>query len=215
MRPDLPQTICMAMVWTYWSCVAILVVRSRLRFRTSAGGMPRTGAERRMWLLWAPTVLLWNILPATRSSHLFLTPWPAVAASPLAVPVRWAAAGCAALAFAGTVPCWLRMGANWSMAIVPRKTAQLITGGMFAAVRHPIYAWSMLLMAATVAAFPSPAMAAVACVHVCMLVLKALGEERFLLQLHGQVYADYCRRTGRFFPRITLGRDTSSLRPAA
>jgi protein-S-isoprenylcysteine O-methyltransferase Ste14 len=42
----------------------------------------------------------------------------------------------------------------------------------------------------------------VAVLHVTLLILKARNEERCLLQSHGEAYAEYCRRTGGFFPRL-------------
>jgi protein-S-isoprenylcysteine O-methyltransferase Ste14 len=33
------------------------------------------------------------------------------------------------------------------------------------------------------------------------MILKARNEERHLSALHGDAYAQYLRRTGRFFPR--------------
>jgi protein-S-isoprenylcysteine O-methyltransferase Ste14 len=41
----------------------------------------------------------------------------------------------------------------------------------------------------------------VAVVHATLMILKARNEERFLLDLHGEAYARYCARTGRFLPR--------------
>jgi protein-S-isoprenylcysteine O-methyltransferase Ste14 len=64
----------------------------------------------------------------------------------------------------------------------------------------------MVLMAATVTAFPSPAMLVAGAIHIAMLHLKARSEERFLLEAHPESYADYCRRTGRFAPRIFAAR---------
>jgi protein-S-isoprenylcysteine O-methyltransferase Ste14 len=45
-------------------------------------------------------------------------------------------------------------------------------------------------------------MLVVAAIHVVLMVLKARNEEQFLLSVHGDAYRSYCRRTGRFFPRL-------------
>jgi protein-S-isoprenylcysteine O-methyltransferase Ste14 len=39
-------------------------------------------------------------------------------------------------------------------------------------------------------------------VHLVLNNLKARNEERHLLATHGEPYAQYLRRTGRFFPRF-------------
>ena len=94
------------------------------------------------------------------------------------------------------------MGKNWSMAIVPGKRCRLITSGMFSYVRHPIYALSILLMLATMAVTLTPAMTVVGIIHITMLFNKSVNEERYLTSVHGEAYADYCQRTGRFVPRL-------------
>jgi hypothetical protein len=120
---DFPQTVVTITVWTYWTCVCVLVVRSHLRFRTAAGGLPRTGRERWMWALWVPAILLWQVLPAVAhgSTHWLVAALPAAQTNPVLLTLRGGAAFMAVVAFGLTVPCWLGMGRNWSMAIVPGK----------------------------------------------------------------------------------------------
>jgi protein-S-isoprenylcysteine O-methyltransferase Ste14 len=94
------------------------------------------------------------------------------------------------------------MGRNWRMAVAPGEETELVTSGPFARVRHPIYALSILLMLCTLVVVPTLPLLAMAVVHVGLMVVKARNEERFLERLHGAAYADYCRRTGRFVPRL-------------
>jgi protein-S-isoprenylcysteine O-methyltransferase Ste14 len=203
---DVPLIVAATTVWTYWLSVVGMVVRSHLRYRTSAGGLPRAIRERVMWVVWVPAIVLWQVVPylASVSSHPLLALPPLVRGNPLAAASRWAGAAFAVSAFLLTIPCWLGMGRCWSMAIVPKKRTRLITEGMFAHVRHPIYALSILLMLGTVLVVPSAAMIGVAAVHVVMIYLKTVSEERYLRETHGAKYTEYCRRTGRFLPRIRL-----------
>ena len=201
---DIPQTLVTLSVWAYWTSVCILVVRSHIRFRTSAGGLPRTTRERWMWALWVPAIMLWQVLPAiagTASNPLFATPDIALE-NPLLLSLRSMGAGLAVFAYCLTIPNWLGMGKNWSMAIVPKKRSKLITTGMFAYVRHPIYALSILLMVATMIVTLTPAMTLIGIIHIAMLNMKAMSEEKYLTTVHGQEYTDYCRKTGRFVPRL-------------
>ena len=115
--------------------------------------------------------------------------------------LRWAAAGIGALCLHGSIRAWRRMGRNWRMAVAPGQKTELVTGGPFARVRHPIYALSMLLMLCTLAVVPTLPLLLIAAVHITLMLLKAHNEERFLKGVHGAAYADYCRRTGRFVPR--------------
>jgi protein-S-isoprenylcysteine O-methyltransferase Ste14 len=224
MMSDLPASIVAVTVWAYWACVVALVVRSHLRFRTAAGAVPQTARERRMWWLWVPAIVAWQALPlvAANSSSIIGGLLPLAAAQDAMYGeaiyfARLMAAAIGVTAFVGTIPCWLGMGRNWSMAVVPRKRSRLVTTGMFGRVRHPIYALSILLMLATMAAAPSPAMLVVGLVHLWMLRDKALNEEAYLRQVHGDDYAAYCARTGRFLPRLFVpaGPSGESPRPAA
>ena len=199
---DLPLWVTGGAVWAYWLGVAVMVLRQRLAGRGS-GLRPRQGPERWMWLIWVPTIALWIALPA-----LALTqddrPWalPGWAGGGVWLVVRWLAAIDAAACFALTVVCWAKMGRSWAMANVPGEEAELVTTGPFRWVRHPIYALSVMLMIDTWIVLPTWPMLAVAAAHVVLMHLKAASEERFLLEKHGEAYAQYVRETGRFLPRL-------------
>jgi protein-S-isoprenylcysteine O-methyltransferase Ste14 len=197
----LPVNIVAITVWCYWLSVVVMILRSHLRLKSAAGAVPKTGLERWMWLIWVPTVIGWQVFPRLA----YQTSIPLLAASqwstnhPSAI-LDWLAVVAAILAYVFTVPCWLTLGTNWSLAVVPEKQASLITRGFYAQVRHPIYSLGLVLMAATIAVAPSPAMLLVGIAHLVMVFLKSANEERFLERLHGQVYREYRRRTSRFFP---------------
>jgi protein-S-isoprenylcysteine O-methyltransferase Ste14 len=117
-------------------------------------------------------------------------------------PIQYAALLIALLAFLLTLLCWKKMGISWRMGIDPTEKTQLITTGPYSRIRHPIYALSSLLMLATVAAIPSPAMLLVAATHLFLLQLEARREESYLAITHGPAYSEYQRRTGRFIPKL-------------
>jgi protein-S-isoprenylcysteine O-methyltransferase Ste14 len=115
--------------------------------------------------------------------------------------LRWVAALAAVIALAATVRCWLRMGSDWRMDVGLERKTDLITDGLFARVRHPIYAFSILLMLCSVAIVPTTPMMLIAGAHILLMNFKARNEERHLSVVHGDVYARYLQKTGRFFPR--------------
>jgi protein-S-isoprenylcysteine O-methyltransferase Ste14 len=88
------------------------------------------------------------------------------------------------------------------LAVSETQTSALITDGLFARVRHPIYALQMLLMLCSAIIIATVPMLIVAIVHCCLMNLKARNEERHLRKSHGAAYEAYLRRTGRFFPRL-------------
>ena len=88
------------------------------------------------------------------------------------------------------------------MANVPDAEADLITSGLFAYVRQPIYALSVMIMIDTWLVLPTWPMLAVAAAHITLMHLKAASEERFMLDKHGRAYETYMQKTGRFLPKL-------------
>jgi protein-S-isoprenylcysteine O-methyltransferase Ste14 len=206
---DMPGSVLTATIWVYWVGAGVMVVWVRKKTRESPGLLPKQRLERLMWLVWVPLVMAWNVLPylaITQRLPFLAVPELALAHSVLSV-LRWAASLLAVVCVLVTIECWVRMGKNWSMGVIPNRRNDLVTTGLYARVRHPIYALSVLLMLCSVIIVPTPMMIAVAIPHILLMMLKARNEERFLLTAHGAMYADYCRRTGRFVPRLT-SRDT-------
>jgi protein-S-isoprenylcysteine O-methyltransferase Ste14 len=200
---DVPLLLLTATVWAYWARVGIMVVRARRHAGNSAGLVPQQRLERLLWVVWVPLVAAWMVLPL-----IGLTGTEA----PLAVPelarqqpvyaaLRWAAAACGVFCLVMTWKCWARMGMDWRMDVRPDERSDLITDGLFERVRHPIYAFSILLMLCTVATLTTIPMMIVAVVHIVLMNIKARNEERYLLRSHGARYERYLQHTGRFFPR--------------
>lgn len=202
---DIPTLVLTATIWVYWFAVGAMVVRARRKTRQLAGLVPEQPLERRMWLLLVPTIVLWIVLPwlaLTRSQPLLALP-DFVRSEPAYAALRWLAAVCAVMCLALTAKCWRRMGSDWRMAVSETQRSALITDGLFARVRHPIYALQMLLMLCTAVIVPTAPIAVIAIVHLGLMNLKARNEERHLLKVHGNLYQAYLARTGRFFPRLS------------
>ena len=201
---DLAAVVLTATIWAYWLCVGVMIVRVRRKTRKQPGVIPRQRLERLMWLVWVPLVAAWLSLPylaATRSSP----PWtvPDFARDPSWTALRWAATAIAVGCLGLSIECWVRMGSRWRMAVVPGERTELVTSGLYARIRHPIYALSITLMISSAVIVPTAAMLVVAAIHLCLMVIKARNEETFLHGVHGEVYARYCARTGRFLPRFS------------
>jgi protein-S-isoprenylcysteine O-methyltransferase Ste14 len=201
---DLPLVLLTATIWTYWIAVGAMIVRIRRKTHRLVGLVPEQRVEQFMWLIWVPLVAAWNVLPYLALTHVS-APFglPDFAREPgVYAALRWGAAIVALLCLSVTAKCWTRMGKDWRMDVSVEKPAALITDGLFRYIRHPIYAFSMLLMLCTAAIVPTAPMVAVALTHVVLMNLKARNEERHLLANHGDAYARYVARTGRFVPRV-------------
>jgi protein-S-isoprenylcysteine O-methyltransferase Ste14 len=199
---DIPLLILATTVSAHWFSVGVMIVRVKRKARHAVGLVPQQRLERLMWVVWVPLVAAWIALP-----------WIAVGtpAAPWGVPtidsraygaLRWVAAlvGIGCLAF--TVRSWIRMGKDWRMDVSLDARTPLITDGPFQRIRHPIYAFSILLMVCTTIVLPTWPMLAVAVIQIALYNAKARNEERHLLKSHGDAYARYVERTGRFVPRF-------------
>jgi protein-S-isoprenylcysteine O-methyltransferase Ste14 len=191
-------------VSAYWTGVGAMVVRVRRHRHKDAGLVPQQKRERAMWVVWIPLVALWIALPwlaLTRSGGLLGL--PAVAhAEPAFLALRVIAAVVGVACLLATARCWKRMGDDWRMDVSSDHTA-LITDGPFRRIRHPIYAFSILLMLCSAIVLPTLPMLIVALVHVTLMHAKARNEEAHLAAVHGEAYVRYVARTGRFVPRLT------------
>jgi protein-S-isoprenylcysteine O-methyltransferase Ste14 len=200
---DIAGTIIAATVVAYWLGIGTMIVRVRRHTHSGVGVVPEQRMERVMWLIWLPLAGAWialAFLALSREGPPFGLPgfartgWYGVAR------LLAAAGGIAALG--ATVKCWSRMGKDWRMAVTAEPDQPLITDGLFGRIRHPIYAFSILLVLCTVVVVPTMPMAACGAGLVALWVAKAFNEERHMLRQHGEAYADYLGRTGRFLPRI-------------
>ncbi len=201
---DIPGTLLAATIWTYWIGVGVMIARVNRRSRRLGGLVPEQRLERYLWLLIVPVVAAWIVLPylaLVRRSVWLHTPAFALTQPEYSI-LRWVAAACAVLCLILTAWCWARMDLNWSMAVSDQHRGELIADGLFARVRHPIYALSVMLMICSAIVVATPLMVAVAMLHIVLMDVKARNEERHMLRVHGDAYARYLRRTGRFVPRL-------------
>lgn len=91
-----------------------------------------------------------------------------------------------------------RLG-NFNIHPAPKATGQLVTGGPYRLIRHPMYS-AVLLGAAAMAWLVHPVTGALAWGGLlCVLLAKARMEERWLSEQHAG-YAAYCQRCKRFVP---------------
>lgn len=108
-----------------------------------------------------------------------------------------------ALGLAGIVVSQRAMGASWRIGLDRRERTDLVTTGPFAVVRHPIFACIVAVQAGLALLVPNVvALVGVALQAVSGQVQARFVEEPHLRRVHGEAYADYARRTGRFVPRI-------------
>jgi protein-S-isoprenylcysteine O-methyltransferase Ste14 len=82
------------------------------------------------------------------------------------------------------------------------KTTQLVTHGVFAYIRHPMYASLLALAWGAFCQDPSLAGAGLGGIATLSLWLTARSDERECLAYFGESYAEYMQRTRRFIPSV-------------
>lgn len=97
----------------------------------------------------------------------------------------------------------LAMGASWRIGVEEDERTDLVTGGPFTLVRNPIYSAMLPAVAGLVLVAPSLLAIAGWLLLLCALELQVrVVEEPYLLATHGEAYASYAARVGRFVPGI-------------
>lgn len=105
--------------------------------------------------------------------------------------------------FAAVLAGQAGMGASWRIGVDRAERTELVTGGVFASVRNPIFTAMVLAQVGVVLMVPTwvSAAALVALVAAVQLQVRAV-EEPYLLATHGRTYAAYAARAGRFLPGV-------------
>jgi protein-S-isoprenylcysteine O-methyltransferase Ste14 len=126
-----------------------------------------------------------------------------VAAVPLPVWLRSGGLVLMPLGILLTLVAQIEMGASWRVGVDPKETTELVTTGLFAWVRNPIYAAMLCTSLGLALAVPNLLAALSLLVAWVGLELHVrVVEEPHLLRLHLAEYRTYARRVGRFVPGV-------------
>jgi protein-S-isoprenylcysteine O-methyltransferase Ste14 len=99
----------------------------------------------------------------------------------------------------------LAMGDSWRVGVDPEERTELVTDGPFKLVRNPIYSAMMPTVFGLVLMVPSVLAIAAFISLIAGLELQVrVVEEPYLLRTHGDEYATYAARVGRFVPGVGL-----------
>ncbi|XYI01145.1 methyltransferase family protein [Sorangium sp. So ce1128] len=130
--------------------------------------------------------------------------WVAPLVAPGAAAVGLGAATVLA-GIAGTLWSQVAMGDSWRIGVSADERTPLVTRGPFTAVRNPIYSFMVLTASGMLLVVPDPlAIASLVALVVAIELHVRFVEEPYLLRTHGDTYADYCARVGRFVPGLGL-----------
>jgi protein-S-isoprenylcysteine O-methyltransferase Ste14 len=120
----------------------------------------------------------------------------------LPAPLRWSGAGLGAVSLALTLWIFRTIGKNITSTVETREEHELVTGGPYRWVRHPLYTvgTSFFVSLGIVAANWFMGLASLSVL--VMLLIRLPKEEEKLIERFGGEYRAYIERTGRLLPRI-------------
>jgi protein-S-isoprenylcysteine O-methyltransferase Ste14 len=145
-----------------------------------------------LWLIATSVVVLPSVAAGglLRFADQPMAPWRAIAGLPL---------------FAVALTLFYRthadLGTNFSYSVVVKDSHALVTNGIYARVRHPMYSSFLLMGMAQLLLVPSWVAGPAGLLATLFFLPFRVGrEERMMQDTFGEAYADYARRTNRFWP---------------
>jgi protein-S-isoprenylcysteine O-methyltransferase len=121
---------------------------------------------------------------------------------PESVTVMWVGLALAVAGFCFAIWARLWIGRNWSGNVTIKDQHELIQGGPYRLVRHPIYSGLLLAFLGTAIIYGEVRCFIGFPVAVLGFWLKARLEESFMLQQFGAAYADYKHRVKALVPFV-------------
>lgn len=185
----------------YWIGVWVLARRVRKQIGRSPNLKPRGAKEKILWIGWILVVLVWVGQAAVVRTE---SDWPGVVFHPALLKLPLLVAGIVLVVggYAGTLWCYAAMGNTWRIGVNKSEKTTLVERGPYRAIRHPIYAFQLVMLAGAALLLPTTFSFAILGLHLICALIKAVDEENYLKTVHGQAYVDYMARTGRLLPKL-------------
>jgi protein-S-isoprenylcysteine O-methyltransferase Ste14 len=120
----------------------------------------------------------------------------------LLVPLRWSGAGLGAVSLAVALWIFRTIGKNITSTVDTREEHELVTGGPYRWVRHPLYTVGNSFFVSLSLLAANWFMGLASLVVLVMLLIRLPKEEEKLIERFGDEYRSYMKRTGRLLPRL-------------
>jgi protein-S-isoprenylcysteine O-methyltransferase Ste14 len=145
-------------------------------------------------------VNLWALAVLAHSFPLESRPLPWLLGSPLidAPPAKISGVILIVVAFALLISALQALGCSWRLGIQEDLQGDLVTGGVYAFTRNPIYLFFNLYFVGTFLINGSLFFLLFAILAAANLHYQILQEEKLLASVHGQAYQRYCASTPRY-----------------
>lgn len=121
--------------------------------------------------------------------------------------VAWTGVAITAAGFLAVIASQSGMGTSWRIGVRAGEKTRLVTDGLFAHVRNPIFSAMVVAVAGLTLASPSVlTLAGLVALVVGVEIQVRLTEEPHLVATHGADYSAYASRVGRFVPGVGMLR---------
>ena len=198
--------------WIPFAGLSLIVAMSALRLwlvnrqtGVRAYGFGRHGAiqgvAERLWRLAVLGALALSLVA-------WLAPaWEAALGRPdwaLSAPLRWLSAFMFVAAFVIIALAQVHMGASWRVGVPKEGPGELVSRGLFAWSRNPIFVGLLMALAALLLWSPTVLSAAVLTGAWTLTLVQVRIEEEALRETHGDDYELYAAKVDRWFGRRRL-----------
>lgn len=176
-------------------CVICLLVVHSLRLRALGVHAVSIGRHDKKDSLILPFVLLY-VYVVLASLFGWFVPGSEVLHSPALAIVGGALC---VLALALLVASLVTFGRSFRVGLDETHPGALVTGGVFALTRNPIYVSFILLLTGVFLAIPNWILLLLLFGAIMLLHRRIELEEKSFLAVYGEAYAEYCKKVGRYF----------------
>jgi protein-S-isoprenylcysteine O-methyltransferase Ste14 len=96
----------------------------------------------------------------------------------------------------------IALGKDWSPQLQLREKHRLITTGLYARMRHPLYAGMIVWMSGLALLSANWIIVGLGVLMCSMFLARMPREEQMMIDAFGEEYREYMKRTGRLFPKL-------------
>ncbi|MFI8363387.1 methyltransferase family protein [Streptomyces sp. NPDC085612] len=186
-----------------WAVTAFGLRAAVQRRRTGDAGFRGISGRPGSAAWWAGVLFVLALLGGAAAPAAALAGMPTLPGAGDSSALRWTGLAVALAGMAATQVAQGGMGASWRVGVDAAERTDLVTSGLFAYVRNPVFT-AMTVTAAGLALMVPNALAVLAWLVLVLAVELQVRvvEEPYLAGVHGRAYADYTARAGRFVPGV-------------
>ncbi|MFN9709210.1 MAG: methyltransferase family protein [Burkholderiales bacterium] len=112
--------------------------------------------------------------------------------------LKWVAWLCLLVSLFWMLVAQTQMGTSWRIGIDSANRTELVSKGLFAVSRNPIFLAIRLALLGFFLVAPNAATLAILAANEVVVQVQVRLEEKYLSQLHGEAYEHYCSRVARW-----------------